>query len=213
MPNPDREIEEEIIMRARSLCIDGADSTSGSISWLIKDVNYDGILGTLKQYHDLITMVTGVPNMTDEAFSNADNASALGYKLYALDQYCATFDRIAKKALLRLWELITGRLNLKGENFDFRDIDIKLQRSIPTDRDKSLSRAIEAYRGGLISQETAINESQIEVDAKDEMERQKTEQEEDFKTMKKRNEELRTESEEDGDEEQSESNQDVLEDS
>ena len=31
--------------------------------------------------------------------------------------------------------------------------------------------------------------------------------------MKKRNEELRTESEEDGDEEQSESNQDVLEDS
>ena len=65
-------------MRARSLCIDGADSTSGSISWLIKDVNYDGILGTLKQYHDLITMVTGVPNMTDEAFSNADNASALG---------------------------------------------------------------------------------------------------------------------------------------
>lgn len=213
VPNPDREIEEEIIMRARSLCIDGADSTSGSISWLIKDVNYDGILGTLKQYHDLITMVTGVPNMTDEAFSNADNASALGYKLYALDQYCATFDRIAKKALLRLWELITGRLNLKGENFDFRDIDIKLQRNIPTDRDKSLSRAIEAYRGGLISQETAINESQIEVDAKDEMERQKTEQEEDFETMKKRNEELRTESEEDGDEEQSESNQDVLEDS
>ena len=200
-------------MRARSLCIDGADSTSGSISWLIKDVNYDGILGTLKQYHDLITMVTGVPNMTDEAFSNADNASALGYKLYALDQYCATFDRIAKKALLRLWELITGRLNLKGENFDFRDIDIKLQRNIPTDRDKSLSRAIDAYRGGLISQETAINESQIEVDAKDEMERQKTEQEEDFETMKKRNEELRTESEEDGDEEQSESNQDVLEDS
>ena len=98
VPNPDREIEEEIIMRARSLCIDGADSTSGSISWLIKDVNYDGILGTLKQYHDLITMVTGVPNMTDEAFSNADNASALGYKLYALDQYCATFDRIAKKS-------------------------------------------------------------------------------------------------------------------
>ncbi len=120
---------------------------------------------------------------------------------------------LQKKHFFACGNLITGRLNLKGENFDFRDIDIKLQRNIPTDRDKSLSRAIDAYRGGLISQETAINESQIEVDAKDEMERQKTEQEEDFETMKKRNEELRTESEEDGDEEQSESNQDVLEDS
>lgn len=209
VPNPDRSAEEEIIMKARSLCIDS--DNEGDISWLIKDVNYDGILSTLKQYHDLITMVTGVPNMTDEAFSSADNASALGYKLYALDQYCATFDRIAKKGLLRMWELITGRLNLKGEKFDFRDIDIKLQRNIPTDRDKSLSRALSAYRGGLISQQTAINESQIEVNAKDEMEQQKAEQEEDYESMKKRNEELSSESKEDGNEEQGERSQNVLE--
>lgn len=207
VPNPRRAIEEEIIMRARSVCIDG---DKGEISWLIKDIDYDGIISTLKQYHDSITMVTGVPNMTDEAFSNADNASALGYKLYALDQYCATFDRVAKKSLLRLWELIVGRLNLKSENFDFRDIDIKLQRNIPTDRDKSLERSMKAYSGGLISQETAINESQIEVDAKDEMERQKAEQKEDFENMKNRNESLIDEGEEDDEEGRKEQNQDIL---
>ena len=176
IPNPEREVEEQAIMQAICLCV----GEKGDVAWLTKNVDYTGVLETLKRYHDLITMLTGVPNMTDEAFANADNASALGYKLYALDQFSATFDRVAKKALLRLWEIITNRLNLKGENFDFRDINITLQRNIPTDKDKSLERALNAYKGNLISQETALNESQLEVDAKEEMERLRRETEEDY---------------------------------
>ncbi len=171
VPNPARAAEEVAIMKATALTV-GQD---GDITWLLKDVNYDGLMSVLKNQHELITMLTGVPNMTDEAFSSADNASALGYKLYALDQYCATTDRVFKKGLLRLWEIITGRLNLKGASFDFRDIQIKLQRNIPTDVDKSLSRATSAYSSGLVSQETAINIAALDLDAKEEMERQTAE--------------------------------------
>lgn len=181
--NPERVSEEETVLQAKSMCVD----KDGDISWLIKNVNYEGIISTLTLYHELTTMLTGVPNMTDKAFANADNASALGYKLYALDQYCATFDRIAHKGLLRLWELISSRLNLSGEKFDFRDVVITLQRNVPTDKDKSLNRAISAYSSGLVSQETALNESQIEVNARDEIERQKAEENEDYSAMKKRN--------------------------
>lgn len=176
IPNPARAAEEAAIMKAISLAV----GDQGDISWLLKEVNYDGLMSVLKNQHELITMLTGVPNMTDEAFSNADNASALGYKLYALDQYSATADRVFKKGLLRLWEVITNRLNLKGAQFDFRDIVITLQRNIPTDKDKSLDRALTAYSGGLISQETALNESQLEVDAQEEMERQRNERDDDY---------------------------------
>lgn len=180
--NPARAVEEAAIMKAISLAV----GDQGDISWLLKEVNYDGLLAVLKNQHDLITMLTGVPNMTDEAFSSANNASALGYKLYALDQYSATADRVFRKGLLRLWEIITNRLNLKGAQFDFRDIQIQLQRNIPTDKDKSIDRAIRAYSGGLVSQETAINISSIDVDAKEEMERQQSEQDADYQEVQKR---------------------------
>ena len=203
IPNPARKVEEEAILCALALSV----GENGDISWLVKNVEYSGILDTLKRYHDLITLLTGVPNMTDEAFANADNASALGYKLYALDQYSATTDRVFKKGLLRRDEIITGRLNLKGSHFDFRDETITLQRNIPTDKDKSLDRAIKAYSGGLVSQETALNESQIEVDAKEEMHRQQEEQEQDYSLTLERNQRLGQESEpdqEDGNDDQEE---------
>lgn len=178
----ERAEEERAIMKAPVVFV----GENGSVSWLLKEVKYDGLLSILRCLHDQITMLTGVPNMTDEAFSNADNASALGYKLYALDQYSAAADRVFRKGYLRLWELITGRLNLKGADFDFRDIEIVMQRNLPTDRDKSIDRAVRAYQGGLLSQESAINESQIEVDAKEEMARMKQEQAEDFQEIQAR---------------------------
>ena len=89
VPNPARLVEEQAILNARTISVDD----DGDIRWLLKDVNYSGLLDVLKSLHDEITMLTGVPNMTDEAFANADNASALGYKLYALDQYTASMDR------------------------------------------------------------------------------------------------------------------------
>ena len=88
---------------------------------------------------------------------------------------------------MRRDEIITGRLNLKGSHFDFRDETITLQRNIPTDKDKSLDRAIKAYSGGLVSQETALNESQIEVDAKEEMHRQQEEKKQDYSLTLERN--------------------------
>ncbi|PWL41396.1 MAG: hypothetical protein DBY45_10305 [Clostridiales bacterium] len=180
---PERDKEDAEWLRANTLFI----GEGGEIKWLLKNVDYSGTLELQKSLHDLITMLTGVPNMTDEAFSSADNASALGYKLYALDQYCATSDRVFRKGYLRLWEIITNRLNLKGANFDFRDINIVMQRNIPTDKDKSISRAATMKSSGLFSDLTCINESQVEVDAQEELERRDQETEKDYETMLKRN--------------------------
>ena len=163
----ERKKEDEAIYKA--LCFYVGEG--GDVDWILKNIDYSGLLSVIKMLQEMVTMYTGVPNMTDEAFSSADNASALGYKLYPLDQYSASTDRVFRKGYLRLWEIITNRLNLKGAGYDFRDIDIVMQRNIPTDRDKSLTRAVSAYQGGLLSRETAINESQIEVDATEEIKR------------------------------------------
>lgn len=181
--NPKRINEEEAWLTAPIHFLD----EKGGMSWLLKNVDYSGALAVQSNIHDRITMLTGVPNMTDEAFSNADNASALGYKLYALDQYAATTDRVFKRGYLRLWELITGRLNLKGAAFDFRDIDIQFNRNLPTDKDKSIARAVQMAGSGLFSEETCINESQVEVDAREEIDRRHTEEAADYAQTRLRN--------------------------
>lgn len=181
--NPKRKEMEEALYKSKVLSI----SKDGEIRWLLKDVNYSGMLDVLKHTHDNITMLTGVPNMTDEAFASANNASALGYKLYALDQYSAYSDRVFRKTYLRLWEIITNRLNLKGAAYDFRDIDIIMQRNLPTDRDKSVDRAIKMKNSGLFSDETCLSESQVEVDPADELQKVAAQEETEYQLMKSRN--------------------------
>jgi len=174
--NDNKETQEKLY-KSKVLAV----NADGDIKWLLKQVDYNGLLDVVTQLHEQVTMLTGVPNMTDVAFSNADNASALGYKLYALDQYSADTDRVFRKGYLRLWEVITNRLNLKGSArsgaavYDFRNIDIIMQRNIPTDKDKSIDRAARMKSSGLFSDETCINETHIEVDAKDEMARRDAE--------------------------------------
>ena len=180
--NPRRIDEEQTWLEAQIHFLD----EKGSMSWLLKNVDYSGTLAVQASIHDRIAMATGVPNMTDEAFANADNASALGYKLYALDQYSATTDRVFKRGYLRLWEMITARLNLKGADFDFRDIDIRITRNVPTDKDKSIARAVQMKSSGLYSDETCINESQVEVDAREELARRDAEEASDYARIRKR---------------------------
>lgn len=182
VPNPARAVEEAAWMRALTLFV----GEGGDVKWLLKNIDYSGLLEVQKNRHDKITMLTGVPNMTDEAFSSADNASALGYKLYALDQYSATTDRVFRKGYLRLWELIAGRLNLKGDSFDFRDVQITMQRNVPTDKDKSIDRAVKMKNSGLFSAETCIGESTVEVDAAEELSKVAAEEQADYDKLLER---------------------------
>ena len=68
---------------------------------------------TKKTMLDMALMIAGVPNVTDQGFTNADNASALEKKFFPLDQVLQQADKLFKKEFLRLWEMITHRINLK----------------------------------------------------------------------------------------------------
>lgn len=152
----------------------------GSVNWLLKNVDYSGLLDVLTRLHQNITMLTGVPNMTDESFSNASSGVALGYKLYALEQYSATADRIFKKGYLRLVELVTSRLNLRGGNYDFRTVDIKFTRNVPNDKGVDTAAVISMKNAALISCETAIDMLPYDFNVADEMDKIKKESEDEY---------------------------------
>ena len=191
--SPERNRLDNELQMARTIFV----GEGGKVEWLLKQVDYAGTLEVSRNLHDLITMLTGVPNLTDEAFSNADNASALGYKLYALDQYSAIADRVFRKGYLRLWEIITARLNQladplnRGKKvFDFRDISVVMQRNIPTDRDKNIDRAVKLKESQLTSHQTALDEAGLELDALEELGRLEEEENREFNQVAARNVDL-----------------------
>ena len=115
-------------------------------------------------------MISGVPNITDLGFTNADNASALDRKFFALEQMITCADKQFKKAILRRWETILDRVNKrKHRGYDFRSIKVDLQRNLPTDKGTETDRALKLR--GLLSDESVIDMLPDDLDSVSELEK------------------------------------------
>lgn len=158
--NPDREAEDRLLLESKVFYTPDKD---GDIEWIEKTVQDGASTNHKKTIMDLIAMISGVPNMSDLGFTNADNASAIDRKFFNLEQKVVLADKLFKKAYLRRWELVFGRINLKkNTKYDFRDVKVKLYRNLPTDKYTETSSALGLR--GLLSDETIINMLPYELD-------------------------------------------------
>lgn len=163
--NPARIQEDEAILNAKVFY---TPDNTGDIGWVTKDVNDTASENHKKTCLDLALMISGVPNVTDQGFTNADNASALEKKFFPLDQVLQQADKLFKKELLRMWEMITSRINLKkNTKYDFRDIEIILTRNIPTDAESTVNAWLKLR--GLLSDKTIIEHLPYDLDSESEL--------------------------------------------
>lgn len=138
----------------------------GDIAWIEKTIEDGAIQNTLKTYIDLIMMNTGVPQTTDLGFTKADNASAIDRKFFSLEQTTAQAMQLLKMAYKRRWELVFDRLNIKGTQYDFRDITITLNKNLPANENEVVDMYMKLR--GLISDETIIERLPLNFDSKSE---------------------------------------------
>jgi len=151
--NKAREDEDKALLNMKVFYTPDKD---GDIAWVEKNVQDTALQNHKKTLIDLISMISGVPNITDLGFTNADNASALDRKFFALEQMITSADKQFKKALLRRWETIINKINKeKNKQYDFRNIKIDLQRNLPTDKGTETDRALKLR--GLLSDESIID--------------------------------------------------------
>ena len=173
IPNPARQIEDRVLLNSKVFYTPDKD---GDIEWIEKNVNDGAVTNFEKTTIDLISLVGGVPNTTDTGFSNADNSSALEKKFFTLEQIVTSIAIGLRKLLLRRWELIFNRINMeKNTKYDFRQIEVKLYRNMPTDRLSETQMALQLR--GLVSDETVIGQLPYEFNAQAELEKLEAEQE------------------------------------
>lgn len=165
--NPLRKQFDETLLKAKVFY---TPDNTGDIAWVEKTVQDTALQNHKKTLIDLISMISGVPNITDLGFTNADNASALDRKFFALEQMITNADKQFKKAILRRWETIIDRINKrKHKQYDFRSIKIDLQRNLPTDKGTETDRALKLR--GLISDESVIDMLPDDFDSISELEK------------------------------------------
>lgn len=175
--NPARVQEDEAVLNAKVFYTPDKD---GDIDWIIKDINDTASENHKKTCLDMALMISGVPNVTDQGFTNADNASALEKKFFPLEQVLQQAHHLFKKEYLRMWEMITIRINLKkNKNYDFRDIEVVLTRNLPTDT-QSVTDIWLKLRG-LISDKSVINHLPFDLDAESEIAEVDTQNQENIK--------------------------------
>lgn len=165
--NEARKKEDETLLKMKVFY---TPDNTGDIAWVEKTVQDTALQNHKKTLVDLISMISGVPNITDLGFTNADNASALDRKFFALEQMITNADKQFKKAFLRRWETIIDRINKrKHKQYDFRSIKIDLPRNLPTDKDTETTRALKLR--GLLSDASVIDMLPDDLDSISEIEK------------------------------------------
>lgn len=165
IPNPKRQKEDEVILGAKVFY---TPDKSGDIGWVIKDINDTASENHKKTCLDMALMISGVPNVTDQGFTNADNSSALEKKFFPLEQVLQQADHLFKAELLRMWRMITDRINIKkSKQYDFRDIEVILTRNLPTDTESVVNAWLKLR--GLLSDKTVIDHLPYDLDSEAEL--------------------------------------------
>lgn len=174
--NPARILEDEMVLTSRVRYLEDG----GELEWVIKEVNDSAFQNHKKTLMDLICLCAFIPNMTDLGFTQADNNSALEKKFFALQQLIVDAEADFTQGLLRRWELIFNKFNKdKNKDYDFRNVEVTLQRNMPSDSSSMVSMVMQLRE--LLGDETLIGMLPFDLDPKNEIAKKKTESEENLK--------------------------------
>ncbi|MBR4486111.1 phage portal protein [bacterium] len=175
-PNQDRVKEDNALLNAKVFY---TPDQSGDINWITKTIDSSSVELMNKTLLEYVLMLTFIPNITDESFTNADSNKALMKKFFGLQTSQQETIKAMQKELLRMWENLTDRINTKkNTKFDFRDIQITINTSIPTD-DNEVTQVWMSLRG-LLSDETIIEHLPYDLDTESELKKMQDQSEENF---------------------------------
>lgn len=173
--NPDRTKEDQLILEAPTFY---TPDNSGDIDWIIKDVNDNASENHKKTLIELILMISMIPSIS-EISTKEKTATEIERSFFPLEQVLTRADKLFKKELLAMWENIIGRINIKkGTNYDFREIQIDLERNLPTDKDSVVNMALQLRE--VLSDETILNMLPFDIDVESELAKKEEEADKNF---------------------------------
>jgi len=148
----------------------------GGAQWVTKTQDYLASREFKERLEQDTHKFAQVPNLTDEQFAQNLSGVSIRYKLWGMEQAVSTKERHFKKALQRRLKLLTNFLNVRGSNYDYKNVNISFTRNIP-ENEKDAAELV-GKLAGYISQKTLLSYLPFVEDPQKEMERVEEERQE-----------------------------------
>ena len=147
-------LDDQAIATMKENRVIGLPDKECDVDWLVKQINDAALENYKNRLRKDIHSLSKTPNLSDESFSGNLTGVAISYKIWGMDQVVAVKERKFKKALQRRIKLITNVLNAKGNNWDWRKIEITFSRNMPQNL-VELAQMVGGLKG-IVSDETLI---------------------------------------------------------
>lgn len=146
----------------------------GDVAFVEKNINDEYTEHHMERLDNNIHKFSKVPNLSDESFAGNLSGVAIKYKLWPVEQVAVCKERKFKTGLSRRIKLISKIFDIKGKQYNWKDISITLKRNIPANI-LELSQ-VTGYLKGIVADETLLALLPFVEDVTKELERIKLEQ-------------------------------------
>lgn len=116
--------------------------------FITKSIQVDAMREHLDRLESNIYRFSNTPNMKEIQLGSAASGTALKFRLYALENKTASFERKTVSSNLTMLECIRDYFRLKGADFDPYDVEQSFTRNIPVDLESEM-RALALGKGNI----------------------------------------------------------------
>lgn len=159
----------------RIIAINSMDGLEADCKWLTKQANDIEMENYKKRLVEEIHKQSRVINLNEDAMKSHVSAEAIRMSLLQTEQIVAIKEAKFKKGIQRRVELFTNIFNIKGKNYDYRDLSFVFNRNLP--QSYANWADIVAKLRGIVSTETLLEQLPFIADVSQELERLKKEYE------------------------------------
>lgn len=174
------ELDEDGMYRIRDnrlINIYGTNNAKDVLVQFLQKPTADGTQeNLLNRLEMLIYQISMVANISDESFGNASSGTALAYKLQAMSNMAAAFDRKIEKSIQKRYKLFCALSTNVPDPDSYRGVEITFSRNLPKNQKEEAETAQQL--SGIVSHETQLKVLSIVPDPAEEMERIEAEESE-----------------------------------
>jgi SPP1 family phage portal protein len=122
--------------------LEGIQKAQGDFAeWIVKEVQWDGILGIYDRIYKAIWELLEIPNWTDERYTQAASGRALQIMLIPFENKAKMIEKNYKDGLMKQVEIINAFPVTKNA-LDPEKVSVEFVRNMPEDEDKRIDNAV-----------------------------------------------------------------------
>jgi SPP1 family phage portal protein len=167
-PNPSEGEEEPDLRKTGTFYFRNRGDAKQDAKFITKTIQDTAVENHLTRLHENIYRFSKTPDLSDKNFAGQQTGPAMKYKILALENKCATFERKFKSSSIRMFEILSSAFVKRGKaQIDPYKVTMHFKRNFPEDILNEAQASVQLK--GIVSEETRLSKLSFIENAKEEL--------------------------------------------